>query len=358
MQNKTRTILLFAGLSLLVIAVALTAENKIFCRDAARLAIKGGELSAADAEKLEKKLKLNQNDLSARTQLLGYYFLNAHESDSARKMRQSHIQWIIQNKPDAEIAGLPYSSLDPILDKEVYTKSENLWLSHVKTHKADTKILENAANFFIIYNKDMAEQILKKAQAIEPKNPKWSEQLGHLYSLSGNNNRTQSKKVKATKSLKELENAYSNTPEKQKRFYLLDSLAKAAYEADDLNKAKFYANDLLNLASQYRKDWNYGNAIHHGNLILGRIALKTGDVDNAKKYLIEAGKTPGSPQLNSFGPNMALAKELLENGESDSVLKFLEQCEHFWEMKEDRLKKWRSDIQNKVVPDFGANLSY
>jgi len=38
--------------------------------------------------------------------------------------------------------------------------------------------------------------------------------------------------------------------------------------------------------------------------------LKEGKVEDAKHYLLEAGKTPGSPQLNSFGPDMSLAEEL------------------------------------------------
>ena len=39
-----------------------------------------------------------------------------------------------------------------------------------------------------------------------------------------------------------------------------------------------------------------------------------GDSLAAGKYLVEAAHTPGSPQLNSFGPNVTLAKELLEMG--------------------------------------------
>jgi hypothetical protein len=48
-----------------------------------------------------------------------------------------------------------------------------------------------------------------------------------------------------------------------------------------------------------------------------------GDIEEAKKQLLLAGKTPSSPQLNSFGPNMILAKELLDKGEKDTVLHYL-----------------------------------
>ena len=94
--------------------------------------------------------------------------------------------------------------------------------------------------------------------------------------------------------------------------YALPKLAKRAFEAGDTEKASSYAKQLLTMASDYRNDWNYGNAIYYGNFVLGRIAVHQGDLAQAGQYLLAAAATPGSPQLDSFGPNMTLAKELLE----------------------------------------------
>jgi len=96
----------------------------------------------------------------------------------------------------------------------------------------------------------------------------------------------------------------------------------------------------------------------NGNIILGRIALRMGAIDEAKKYLLDAGKTPGSPQLDSFGPNMALAKELLQNRENDVVLTYFYQCSKFWKLKRDRLDQWSALVEGSLIPDFGANLNY
>ena len=98
------------------------------------------------------------------------------------------------------------------------------------------------------------------------------------------------------------------------------------------DKAESYAYEMLVLAEREKDDpcdWNYGNAVHDAHNILGRVALRRGDVESAKKHLIQAGKTIGSPQLNSFGPSMVLAKELLEKGESGTVLVYLDLCEAF-----------------------------
>jgi hypothetical protein len=59
-------------------------------------------------------------------------------------------------------------------------------------------------------------------------------------------------------------------------------------------------------------NWNYGNAIQDGNFVLGRIAVHEYRITDAKEFLKQAGDTPGSPQLDSFGPNMSLAKDMLE----------------------------------------------
>ena len=112
---------------------------------------------------------------------------------------------------------------------------------------------------------------------------------------------------KATKKL-------ASAASEEEKFYALDDAAKESFVAGNIEAARNYAKDFLALAPKYRRDWNYGNAIQDGNLVLGRIALKEGRTEEAKQYLIETGKSPGSPQMNSFGPNVSLAKDLLEKG--------------------------------------------
>jgi tetratricopeptide (TPR) repeat protein len=326
--------------------------------NATMLAMEGSNLSSKEAEALEEKVKVNPNDLPSRTQLLGYYFLRAQKLSSARKARQPHVMWIIRNSPDSEIAGLPFAQLDPILDGELYYEAEKLWLRQVETHKKNAAILGNAANFVLIYNREAAEKLLKMAQAIEPNNPKWSRRLGFLYSMKMRHKSTESRREPAAKSLEQLESSRSDMNDDTGEWSILSDLAEAAFAAGDLSKARAYATELLDKAAQHTDDWNYGNAVHHSNLILGRLALKSGKLEKAKEYLIEAGKTPGSPQLNSFGPNMTLAKELLEKGEREVVIKYFQLCAQFWEMGRNRLQQWTYTVSGGGIPDFGGNLDY
>ena len=334
------------------------SEDSMENEDSIMLSMQGRKLTEEEIQKLEEKLQANPEDLMSRIKVLGWYSGKRFTSESAAKARAKHILWIIQNHPDADIAGTPEIYLDPVMDKDTYSTAKDLWLEQIEAQKTNTVVLGNAAQFFLIYDKEIAEDLLKKAQTLEPKNSTWPEQLGRLYSMGLISNSDNTNTELASQALEQFEKSYTITTSDRDKFYKLADLAKMAYEVGDLKKAENYANELLAKATQYKSDWNYGNAIHHGNLILGRIALNSNDIGKAKEYLIKAGNTSGSPQLDSFGPSMTLAKELLEKNEKETVIQYFELCGNFWEMGEDKLKKWTADVKEGRVPDFQANLSY
>lgn len=136
-------------------------------------------------------------------------------------------------------------------------------------------------------------------------------------------------------------------------FTLLNDLAKTAYKAGDFSSSEKYALDLLELSEKYSDDWNFGNAIHDGYMVLGLNAVEKKDLTLASQFLIKAGSTPGSPQLNSFGPNMTLASILIKNGENVAVRDYFDLVEKFWKLERGRLDLWSTSVQDGRVPDFG-----
>ncbi|QDV40924.1 hypothetical protein Enr13x_07620 [Stieleria neptunia] len=144
----------------------------------------------------------------------------------------------------------------------------------------------------------------------------------------------------------------------QERFYALNRAAKKALSAGKTEEARKLAEELLRRAQTQTDDWNYGNAIQDGNQVLGRIALAKGDVTEAKKRLLTSVDSKGSPQMNSFGPNMQLANELLAVGEKQVVLEYFDLCRKFWELGADRLAVWTEAVNKGQRPDFGASLDY
>ncbi|MCH8977973.1 MAG: hypothetical protein IH945_01860 [Armatimonadetes bacterium] len=140
------------------------------------------------------------------------------------------------------------------------------------------------------------------------------------------------------------------------RFYHLGSAAIEHLDEGNIEDARNLANELAALTPKFPNDWNYGNAIQDSNQVLGRIALIEGRVDDAKEYLLKSGDTPGSPQLNSFGPNMTLAKELLDEGETKVVLEYFDLCRNFWDMHSDDLNKWERQVKAGKTPDWYMRL--
>lgn len=154
------------------------------------------------------------------------------------------------------------------------------------------------------------------------------------------------------------------------RFLGLRAAADRALNLGNLDDADRLARELLDLAAAYDRDFYHGNALHHGNLLRGRVALKRGDTGGAGDFLRAAAKTPGSPQLSTFGPNMLLAKELVEAGEREVVLEYLEDCKAFWKTAARvatpdgamspaaALDVWAVAVREGRMPDFGPNLVY
>lgn len=142
----------------------------------------------------------------------------------------------------------------------------------------------------------------------------------------------------------------------RRRYDLLSQLTAAALAAGEDEKAAAYAKESLAAAEQDRRGWNYGNAVHDGHMTLGLVALRRNDVATAREQLLAAGKTPGSPQLNSFGPNMALASELLKSGDRETVLQYFAECRSFWKLGETQLDTWSATVRKGDTPVFGASI--
>jgi ATP/maltotriose-dependent transcriptional regulator MalT len=113
------------------------------------------------------------------------------------------------------------------------------------------------------------------------------------------------------------------------RGMLAQPLAEALVALGDLDTAdSVAAEELVRAAAE--ASFVRGNAQYSMNQVRGRVALRRGNREAAVEYLRLAGRTEGSPQLSSFGPRLVLARELLEAGERQAVLEFLESVRGFW----------------------------
>ena len=330
----------------------------------------GRSLSIDQIAWLERQRTTNGCELAARVMSLGRRRPNENATD-----RAADIHWLIRFHPSSHTAGSPFAYLNKRSHTSAYETAKQLWLHQCESENGQSpQVLGNAAAFFQVNEPQLAERLLRQAQSIDPANPQWNERLSHLYSLSARSSPHDESNRLARRSFIELEMAeqirsvhsveLEDGDELRKLLIQIRTLpprARAAFDAGEFAVAAKFAEECLALAaSPQLPDFfqNDGNAIHHGHLVLGRIALRHGDVDRAKNHLIESGKTAGAPNLASFGPNMSLAAELLQRGERGCVLEYLQLCKGFWSLGGEKLAAWRAEIMSDRMPDFGANLDY
>jgi hypothetical protein len=155
------------------------------------------------------------------------------------------------------------------------------------------------------------------------------------------------------------------------RAYHLSLQMQAAFSSSDPGSARPVALQYLGSVSDIPCDWNYGNAIHNANSVLGLLALHEGNTAQALLYLKAAGESPGSPQLDSFGPSLMLANELAKAGQYEAVASYISAVAKFWRPDDttllaftlpflkdpDPLSTWLRVLGNRQVPNFGMNAS-
>lgn len=332
----------------LVLSTAAAADVKAAVQfDVSKAVLTGYRLNAKDAAGLEATVAADANDLLARTKLLAYYFKRQDGSAAVRENRLKHVLWVIRHEPESGIAGLPECRLDPFDSKEGYAQASQLWREQVQAHPRSIPVLHNAANFFRTADPELALRYMEQVQSLEPANPRWADQLAALYRLHGR---------RPVESLAQYETAHSADNCDLTRFFRLPELARAAFEAGELEKAQQFSDQLLSAGKRYPTNWHFGNAVHYANNMIGLIALRKGQIEEAKQSLLRAGATPGSPQLDTAGPSMGLAKELLEKGEQDIVLQYLKLCRRFWTGHDGKLDDWTRQVKAGAIPEFGSDL--
>ncbi len=316
-------------------------------------AMKGSRLTPEAAEKLSQQIAAEPDRLDLRMELLGYYFRKRALDPAARAAAQPQILWIINNHPASPAAALPYTQIVKLSDLAHYAEAETAWERQVAAHPKDPAILANAASFLQLSDPVAAGQLFRQALAEDPSNPDLLLRFATFLSLQARfpNPQFPDASKEALQIYEKLLNQ-TEAPTGSGAFYLMTTLTETAYRAGELATAREYAEKLITLAAQYKTDWNYGNAIYTANSILGLIALDAKDIPAAEKHLLAAGATPGSPQLDSFGPDLTLAQKLLTLGKRDTVLTFLDEISTFWKGRESQIKTWQKSIRDGQTPSF------
>ncbi len=198
---------------------------------------------------------------------------------------------------------------------------------------------------------DLTERCFQKALKLDPDDKRLTDRMVSFY-VSAAVGSPPAERVRL------LEKGLTHARTIEARENDLEWLCTAHFEAGAIDDAASEAKELLEIASGMAKsDFRNATGTHEANIVLGRVALKKNDAAEAKARLLAAGKVPGAPTLNSFGPKWTLAQELLDRGERDAVLEYIAECQTFWKSGSARMKKWDEAIRDGGNPDFNARAS-
>ncbi len=329
--------------------------------------MRGQRFSPQEAAVQEKQTAANPNDYAAHLTLLGYY-LNSTiynkplSAAAAAPAYRQQIFWMIRNHPESLLFSRADLGLPRRMMSAAFAKDTELWQAQIASHPSRADILGNAAEYYLLHNKALAETYLLRAQALEPQNSKWPGKLGELYRLEGEGPHPSAEVIQqsAKKALIEYEKA-AMLANKTSQPSTSADLAKTAFDAGEYNKARQYADALL-MRSQSKQPTGFDSSddAHAANLVLGRLALHNGDIAGAEAHLLAMGRVSGSPVLDSFGPNMQLAQDLLERGDRQPVLAYFDECAKFWTYQPAKatLATWTAQVKQGEIPDFQGNLVY
>ena len=296
-------------------------------------------MSSDAASRAEAILETSPDDLEARVQLIGYYFLSSEPA--AQAQRNAHIHWLISHHPEVELSG--YGRVIEDMWPEAYEEGKRRWQAAVADRPDDTTVLKNASGFLFLSDPALAEEMLRRGALLEPEVADWHDSLARLRLVAARDAESDDdRRTLGRDALAEYESALGLEKSPLRRYGLQVRLGEAAYEAEEYARAAEAAARVLAEAPDFEATFQFGNGIHRGNIVLGRVALATGDVAVARDHLAAAGATPGSPQLNSFGPDFVLAAALLARGERDAVVAYLDACKRFGRAQRPRWRAGRS----------------
>lgn len=319
-----------------------------------------------NVKEIEAALRKNPSNGMQRKRIIDYYD-DKTDSESI-KARHRHRLLFIQHSPGTFHFGeLGFWAADDQTNPE-YVELRNEWLKQVAANKKDEDIRSNAVQFMTNVEPDEAEKLLREGIAIDPENTEFPGKLLELFEqrikelnagYDANENAVASSDIdRAIKKLIiEAENrAAADEKDEYKKFgndrlNLLVKVAKAALEVGDVKKAKSaaeaIARDYADEDEHYERE-----GIFYSNMLLGRVALREGNIIKAKEHLLKAATLPEEGDWKIPAGELDLPAELLGKVENQTLIEYLKLAQK-WAQDEAVLKtfrQWERRLSRNLSP--------
>lgn len=334
------------------------------------------QLTAKEISDLEGKLKTDPTGIEAREKLINYY--KERETPANKKIVQRHRLAMIENNPqNASVLHLGAWFQDEF-EKPEYIELKNAWLKQISLNKKDKNIRFQAASF-VEYELPLAEKILKEGQTLDPNDYEYSLKLIELYDspFTGDYNDTEEirynnriatlKKIVAEAQnalglLRKAENSDVTSLEIRK---MLAISAKYALETGNLELAKKSADELIVKSGDPKMlagsifEPDVDN-FQIANSVLGRIALRAGNLEKAREYLFNSLLMIDDEKNTYPKIDAPFLEEMLVRNGSKNVIEYLQlfvKSKHFEESDKQGVREIITKLNRGKVPNFEGLVS-
>lgn len=332
----------------------------------------GYKLSVPAAKKLERSLLLQPGDYCSRYMLVGFY--------QGRKDRRDgqipHLIWLIDNRErDLGLSRtFPFQYAD-----ENFRLVKRHWLRALRRYPNNMAVFYNFAHFCLHAEPKTAAKFFRRLEFMDPETEEWPRELSHFYFVeawSGENRVAARNAYKAARRALDLHRKYPR-PSYLEQYMLMTTgnLSEQAFAFGLTDAVRYYGQylvdrqtvDLMKKTDVNLPPFKNEYEEYQGYSLLGVAAAAEGNVGLAKSYLSKMLSFSG----RFLKADLRLAKALLQLGENDIVLKFLDAsvraiedaCKrngknyHLDDLKE-RVADWITQIKLGKTPRIASGLDW
>jgi hypothetical protein len=298
---------------------------------------KGQLMTWQQAKTLEEQLGVDSNNAYNRLLLLGYYEKRVGTNKKNADGYFRHLDWFLREHPGHPF--LSYSTFRP--DKpDLQRRTLDAWKAALKRKPRNASAYNNAADSCFAPDEatqDLLQTWRETAFELDPDNELWSFKLAqHHMFRAGFYEDIQCRTLHASRSLDYLKTALdvherfpAMTYHETYMWMTMQEFLQFALDQQMLDHAEYFSKYLIHrvpvVAKLYPEQWvnrRISGEVHLGLATLGKVRLTRGDVDGAKQHLANMAEM-GDP---TRGLDLLLAKQLLERGETEAVLQYLDGC--------------------------------
>lgn len=329
-----------------------------------RLIREGARATPVRVHELEERLARTASDLEARLLLLGYYGRGGGEAGPSGEPYDTLIMGLFEQHPRSVLAGELGSS------DASFERRASFWRKLVAANPRDAKIAGNAGAYFaggfVVDDERKSEgtRLLERAAALDPSDPRWPWLLGigRWVDAIGGDGPFEESKAAARQALSLMERSLELARPSPPRWLVprilgaYERLTEMAWIAGEWSRMRAYASFALDVARSWGVDWERADVVNTVETLLGYGDLASGRLDEAERHLVTSARIPTSPVLESYGPDLGLAAELVARGRTQRVLEYLELCKGFWDPGPGVIDGWELTIRSGGTPDFTGHF--